>query len=96
MAIAMNDLVDKVETILFDESNDRFDAADLILYANEAERAIVTRKPDAYVKNENTKLAIELSKKIIEMVDNEIVEQNDSNNMIKNGSLYRLKYILQD
>lgn len=52
MALAINDLVDKCETLLLDTANDRFLAADLVLYANEAEKAIVTRKPDAYVKHD--------------------------------------------
>jgi len=52
MATAVNDLVDRAETLLHDEGNDRWDAADLIIFGSHGEVAIITRKPDAYVKNE--------------------------------------------
>lgn len=52
MSTAVDDLVDNAETILFDTTNARWDATELATYLSYGETAIVSRKPDAYVKHE--------------------------------------------
>lgn len=52
MAVAVNSMINKTEIILHDEGNTRWAATELIDWGSEGENFIITRKPDAYVKQE--------------------------------------------
>lgn len=56
MTTTAQNIIDKVESLLQDENNDRWSATDHLKNYNEGQKAIVVRKPDAYVKNENITL----------------------------------------
>ena len=49
MAVAVNDIIDKVEILLQDTTNIRWSAAELLAYANDAINEIVREKPEANV-----------------------------------------------
>jgi len=49
MAVAVNDIIDKVEILLQDTTNIRWSAAELLAYANDAINEIIREKPEANV-----------------------------------------------
>lgn len=56
MAVAVNDLIDKVEIILQDTTNVRWVAVELIGWLNDGQMAIVREKPEASVTTESVAL----------------------------------------
>jgi hypothetical protein len=62
MSVAVNDIVDRAETILQDTTNTRWPATELIDWLNAGQVEIALLKPEASVTNESMVLAVSETK----------------------------------
>lgn len=82
MTIAVNDIVDHAEIILYDSGNAKWTASELVTWLGYGETAIVLRKPDAYVRHE----AFVLAEGTLQTVSDAVIILDITRNMGTDGA----------